>query len=53
MDKDRIATIAGLIVGAGVTLGVLTQEQAGVLTQAAGILVGLAIIVWGYVTNKS
>lgn len=52
MDKDKITTIAAAIVGVGVTLGVLTQEQAGVLTQAVGILMGIAIVVWGYETNK-
>ena len=52
MNSDKITTIAGTIVGLLVSLGVFTQEQGNVLVQAAGILAGIAIAVWGYHTNK-
>jgi len=52
MNKDKATTLASAIVAMGVTAGVLTNAEAGVLTQAIGILVSLAMLAWGYFTNK-
>jgi pyruvoyl-dependent arginine decarboxylase (PvlArgDC) len=52
MNTDKATTFIGLVVGVMVATKVVTQDQGATLTSAFGIILGIAISLWGYFTNK-
>jgi hypothetical protein len=52
MNTDKLTTFLGLIVAAGVTFGIWSQEQSTVLRKLIESVLPLAIALWGIFTNK-